>query len=119
MFTFPSEGGSILTEQVINSEVFNVKHTGNLEVNLEYGHAVETNQTLLMPIKAPRTLAHMVRKLMTPLEYMLFGLNIIFLLCYLSDFENLHRIQSISFEEESYAGNVNFYAYPQVSAFGF
>jgi hypothetical protein len=61
----------------------------------------------------------MVRKLMTPLEYLLFGLNMVFLLCYLSDFENLQRIQSISFEESSDTGNVNFYVNQQVSAFGF
>lgn len=118
MFTFPSDGGSILSEQqVINSEVNSVNRSGSLEV--DHNHAVHSNQNLLLPIKAPRTLAHVVRKLMTPLEYLLFGLNMIFFLCYLSDFENLHRIQTISFEESPYTGNLNFYPYQKVSAFGF
>ena len=77
---------------MINAEVNSVNRSGSLEGNLDHNHAVQTNQNLLLPIKAPRTLAHVVRKLMTPLEYLLFGLNMIFFLCYLSDFENLHRV---------------------------
>ena len=56
----------------------------------------------------------MIRKLLTPLEYLLFAFNMVFLLCYLSDFENLHRIQSISFEDGSDSENVNLYVYQQV-----
>jgi len=119
VFTFPSDGGSILTEQLVNSDGLNGYLNGSSEASLDQNNFVHSNQNLLQPILAPRTLAHMVRKLLTPLEYLLFGFNMVFLLCYLSDFENLHRVQSIPFEDSSDAANINFYVYQHVSAYGF
>lgn len=38
---------------------------------------------------------------MTPLEYLLFALNMAFLLCYLFDFDNLSQTYNINYYEDS------------------
>jgi hypothetical protein len=56
---------------------------------------------------------------MTPLEYLLFGINMVFLLSYLKDFENLQHLQSIAFEDNYDTGKSYYYVQQRVSAFGF
>lgn len=61
----------------------------------------------------------MISKIMTPLEYMIFALNMVFLLCYLTDFDRIQNNESITLAEDTETGKSYYYIQQQVSAFGF